>query len=337
MKQSTPPLFPQLYPRNCPICASDSQQSILELDAASFIHSNPAYRMEKITALGLPIDRSYSIVKCVQCGMIYSLYHLDADSEAQIYNLVIDPEISLSKVMTVNRRIQDIQRWLGLLSLVNREKPGEINLNVMDYGCGWGTHLLVAEGPGVQVVGYDVTEWKVEWARQQGLTICTTYDGLKKFAPYDIAICTSVLEHVHSPRETIQEISTLLRPGAYALITCIVTAVTQESDWAEMKRRISSDEILPKEINPWEHLNYFTVETLTRLMRENGFVPVDPYAEAQRSKAPQSRTELIQNVIRSWKSGHTGFRTMAAYARSRGRHHLQMAPAIPIYWQYTRD
>jgi SAM-dependent methyltransferase len=264
-----------LLTRSCPVCRSDNFDEVLILHQTEFTTPNPGYRLNHIGSLGLNPEQAYPIVKCRNCDMVYSLYCLPDEAESIVYNQLIDPDASRAKVLTIARRIKDLKHWVNLLSLVEKLKPGVLDLKVVDYGCGWGSLLLDASGPGVQPIGFDVTEWKVAWAREQGLTICTSFEELKKYAPFDIGISTDVFEHMKFPREAVQELASLLKPGAVCLITCIQGEVSQALDWLEMKNRLAQGKPLPKVVNPWEHLNYFTIETLTNLLREYGFSPVE--------------------------------------------------------------
>lgn len=281
-----------LATRHCPICASANHDEVVTLRQNDFTASNPSYRLDRLSELGLDPRQTYPIVKCRKCEMIYSLHFLTGGSEALVYNRIIDPGISRKKILSISRRITDLRHWIDLLTLVNQSSPGLVDLRVMDYGCGWGTLLLGARGPGVQPIGFDVTEWKIAWAREQGLTICTSFDELKKYAPFEIGITTDVLEHLQSPRDALREFTSLLKPGAVCLITCIQGEVSRYSDWKEIKNRLVQGKPLPKVINPWEHLNYFTAETLSSLLLEYGLSPV---------KFPPQKKQGWRNFIKSLK------------------------------------
>lgn len=316
----------KLIHRVCPVCGSSNYNEVLTLKQADFTTSNPTYRLDRLFELALDTEQLYPIVKCSQCRMIYSLYHLDDETESLVYNRIIDPDASLDKVLTVSRRIKDLQCWLGILSLVNQAQPGKMDLKLMDYGCGWGTLLLTARGPGVQVVGFDVTGFKVNWARSQGITMCTSVQDLMTYAPFDVVISTSVLEHLRSPREVMKEMIGMLKPGGYALISCIVPTAAQDVDWNEIKWRVSHGLPLHKEINPWEHLNYFTVETLSNLLSEFGLTPV----------SIKTHSDILERIIQ-------GIWHMAKYCCNgiqilvQGREFNQIrwlpVPKIPEYWQ----
>lgn len=263
-----------LVKRACPLCKADNYSIVVTLKQDHFTKNNPSYRVDRIPELDLDPDQLYPIGSCCQCGMVYTLYYLDDEREAIVYNRIIDPEVSRAKVLTVGRRMGDLKRWLNLLALVNDSKPAKLDLKLVDYGCGWGTLLQVAQGPGVMAVGFDVTSWKVAWARKQGITICNSEEELLAKAPFDLCVSTSVLEHLRDPDEAVKTMARLLKPGGYALITCIVGDVANPSGWKNIRKRLARGLPIPKEINPWEHLNYFTHETLIKMLGASGFVPL---------------------------------------------------------------
>ena len=263
-----------LVRRVCPVCGADEPQTVLTLTAEDFVHNNSTYILERIPELGLDPATEYPIVACGKCEMVYTQYHLEFDRLDIVYERLIDPEKSLEKVMRCDRRIVNHRDWIGLLQLVARQAPGALDLKVMDYGCGWATMLGVAKGPGVDVVGFDVTPWKVEWAREQGIPIVESEAELAARGPFDLAICTSCIEHLTEPRLAVDFIAAHLKHGGYAFLTCIVHEVMSLSDWAQMRRRLADKKPLPKDINPWEHLNYFNNQTYRRFLDESGFEPV---------------------------------------------------------------
>ena len=304
-----------LIKRLCPLCGSENFDEIITLKENNIITSNPSYRIERISELGLDSDQLYPIVKCRLCEMIYSLYHLDDKREKIVYERIIDTEISKMKVLTLGRRIADGRKWLKLLSLIDDSKQETVNLKVIDFGCGWGNLLLVAKGPGVLAIGFDVTSWKVAWAREQGITICESEKELMGYAPFDIGIMTSVLEHLREPKKAIDTFTSLLKPGGYCLITCIIHFAAHPFSWKELKKKVLRGLPIPKEINPWEHLNYFTPETLIKFLTSFGFVPIDSTVRwiTKDGKDRQSERNLLRKYWpwRQW-----------LYIK------------IPIYWKF---
>jgi SAM-dependent methyltransferase len=311
-----------LIKRDCPLCFSPEHDEVVILHQADFTLSNPSYQLDHLAELGLDAKLEYPIVKCRKCKMIYSLYSLDDEAQSIVYNQVIDSDRSLKKVMTVSKRIKDHKRWIDLLSLLDDKE--QVRLKVLDYGCGWGAKLLAAQGPGVQVVGFDITEWKVAWARNQGLQICTSVEELMPYAPFDMLISTSVLEHLESPRKAVKEMASLLKPGGHALLTCIIPDAVQESDWKQIQSRLLHGQGIPKEINPWEHLNYFTIDTLSGFLREFGFIPAFP-SKAGNNLKPSNGRKAPRNF--NWLSISKLMDGLRSFRKRK-------VPLIPEYWFY---
>lgn len=262
-----------LVERTCPLCGSESRAELVTLTQDDFTTVNATYRLDRVPGLGLDPAQRYPIVSCRDCGMAYSLYHLDDVTEARVYNEIIDAERSLAKVSSLGRKRGDLIRCLKLVDLVESGDP----LKLVDYGCGWGTLLRVAQGLGIEAVGFDATSWKTDWARANGLRVYDEAADVERQAPFDLLVCTSVLEHLREPRRALEWMTTVLRPGAVALVDCVVGAVPSPEAWGRIRRQVDAREPIPKEINPWEHLNYFTPGNLTALMREYGFEPAqDP-------------------------------------------------------------
>lgn len=269
-----------LIKRACPVCSCSTADTVLTLNQNDFTLNNPSYNLNEIAELSLRPDQTYPVVRCVECHLIYSLYHLDSNGENIVYNRVINSSVSKEKILTYGRRMGDLKRWLNLLAVAKLKGRDKIKLKVLDYGCGWGTFLQVAGGPGVTAIGFDVTSWKVSFAQEQGVTVCETEGELDKHAPFDLCLSTSVLEHLHHPGDAVETISRLLKPGGYAYITCVIGDVHSNENWDVIKGSLERKESIPKEINPWEHLNYFTNKTFLALMTSYGFIPVDGPEEA---------------------------------------------------------
>jgi SAM-dependent methyltransferase len=264
-----------LVERTCPLCGSDSRTELVVLTQDDFTTVNATYRLDRVPDLGLDPEQRYPIVSCDDCGMAYSRYHLDDETEGRVYTEIIDAERSLAKVGSLGRKRGDLVRCLKLLELVDSPPP----LTLVDYGCGWGTLLRVAQGLGIEAVGFDATSWKTDWARANGLRVYDEAADVERHAPFDLLVCTSVLEHLREPRRALEWMTTVARPGAVALVDCVVGAASSPEAWGRIRRQLEAGEPIPKEINPWEHLNYFTPAKLTELMREYGFEPAkDPGA-----------------------------------------------------------
>ncbi len=100
------------------------------------------------------------------------------------------------------------------------------NVRVLDVGCGNGYACGEFLKHGCQVVGLDLSEQGIAWARQthpQGRfeLIAAEKDILEKLQeePFDIVISTEVVEHVYAPREWAAGCFAALKPGGHLICT----------------------------------------------------------------------------------------------------------------------
>lgn len=280
-----------LIQRKCPLCGESGHDVVVELEQKDFVEPNDTYNKEIVPLLGLESGQRYPIVSCRSCRMVYSLYRLDDERLSIVYNRVIDPDKSLEKTMRIGRRLQDVAIWRSILGLLKGREKESVNLKMLDFGCGWGTILQAASGPGVTTVGLDATGYKSEWAEKHGVIMCASEAELQDHQPFDICVSTSVLEHVPEPREVIGAMGKAMKPGGFAYVVCVIDEVASAAGWERLRRSLASGAPITKNVNPWEHLNYFTKDTLADLMKGAGF---EPHAHPDdRIRGASSRMEML--------------------------------------------
>jgi 2-polyprenyl-3-methyl-5-hydroxy-6-metoxy-1,4-benzoquinol methylase len=155
---------------------------------------------------------------------------------------------------------------------------------ILDLGCGNGAFANRLASLGYEVVGIDPSESGITQAKQSQtgvrFEVGSAYDDLSgQFGQFDGIVSLEVVEHLYSPVVFAKNLSLLLRPGAFALISTpyhgylknLVLAVTGKMD----------DHFTAL----WEHghIKFWSVKTLSELLRSNG-LQVDKYLFAGRFK-----------------------------------------------------
>jgi ubiquinone/menaquinone biosynthesis C-methylase UbiE len=106
------------------------------------------------------------------------------------------------------------------------EELGRSDVDVLDFGCGWGGETLWLAERVRSVAGYDVEASSIVQAermlRKSGLTNCTfasSPDGMLPFGDnsFDAVFSTDTFEHVMDLDLAFREIHRVLRPGGLAL------------------------------------------------------------------------------------------------------------------------
>jgi len=144
-------------------------------------------------------------------------------------------------------------------------------MSLLDIGCGWGQALVHFRRQGVVCTGIDPATEAVRFVRDLGFEVFESdIDDLTIFKDrkFDVVCLLNVLEHVTDPVRVLRAIhSNLLMENGL-----LVVEVPNEFNPFQM----CADECLHLDrwwVAPPAHLNYFSVESLSRFMEGNGFLP----------------------------------------------------------------
>ena len=158
----------------------------------------------------------------------------------------------------------------GRFLLSNLDPPGEIPRRgrLLDFGCGGGVILRLAQSLGWEAEGFEVSQAAVTSCRAQGLKVSDRLEGLRKHH-YDAIVLSHVLEHVPKPGDTLTLVEALLAPGGRLLIEVPnVLSLRARLALPVFCRKLNFDE---RRAFP-THLHYFSLSTLRKLLEKHGFL-----------------------------------------------------------------
>ncbi len=120
------------------------------------------------------------------------------------------------------KRIQVIEEWVHAV----KERMGKPLLAILDYGCGTGDHITfpLAQAEN-EVLGIDVHAPSILEARRKyalpnlSFRVGDLQDLSEKDLGFEVIVCSEVLEHLENPREFMEGLRRLLRPGSALIIT----------------------------------------------------------------------------------------------------------------------
>ena len=159
-------------------------------------------------------EGSFSYVRCQNCGLVYMNPQICFEELAQYYPQDYAPHKAAKK--SADRKSTKLsirEEYLNRISPQSR---------VLDVGCGSGGFLAsLQSGTGCQVFGLDLSENAVLSASQNfNIDI---FKGTIDQAPFendffDMITAWSYIEHVNNPRQTLQKMYSLLKPGGYLVL-----------------------------------------------------------------------------------------------------------------------
>jgi cyclopropane fatty-acyl-phospholipid synthase-like methyltransferase len=220
---------------------------------------------------------------------------LSDDLVKHLYEMVIDGEQSRAKIYSPKKILGLLKIWTNLMTLAVQENQKKLHIKVLDYGCGWGDFLAVASAHGIHCTGFETDSRKASFAREMGATVLEAEEDISAAAPFDIIYCHHVLEHVPNPGTVLNKFNTWLLPEGYGWVAVPHCA---ENFINDMRQRLSRAEPLAKEVNPWEHLNYFTPHSFSAMLERNGFVVVSPGGDNSVSKQTSHNRGIIKSLLK---------------------------------------
>ena len=215
--------------------------------------SNPNLHLEK---------DGYQIVKCTVCSTVFLNHNADEASLRSFYSAEYFQAGSDSRgyenyeacenFLTVNfqRRIRQLGRFVP-------------SGRVLDIGCGYG-FFLKALGPNYAGTGIDVSPHAVSIAREKyGLDarMGPLEKGMFPDGHFSLVTMWDAIEHLSDPKETLKIVHDILQDGGM----CVIVTGNVDSLMAKICGRRWHLYTLP------EHLWFFSNETLTNLLENNGF------------------------------------------------------------------
>lgn len=233
----------------------------------------------------------YHVVRCEQCGFLWRNPNIRPERLADLY------AGSYSKFLTGDyaaKRQRRYQLTMDAFSPLFKEGAGR---RLLDFGCGTGLFLELAEKHGFDVAGTDLSQDSLNLA-QQRLTSRKLYFGSPADVPelagggFDIITMWSVLAHLPRPKDDLSMLRRLLNDDGSLLI------FTVNADSLMLKEHGSYWNGFTK-----NHLMFFSRQTMPRLLRDAGFAAVafkpfygDTIEAGTTALSPQNQERLRRTV-----------------------------------------
>lgn len=209
----------------------------------------------------LNIDNEvFTLVRCTSCKHVYLSPRPDSEDLMKYYPKNYIPYKPKKTNSLFISRIKKIRRNIYNFFSFTSEHDNSTK-TVLDFGCGSGENILSLNRkyPFWNIYGFDASEYATEQARSRGIKIYSPDEqpNLK----FDLVILNSVIEHVDSPSQTIQNLSKRIKKGGSVRIK-----TPNFNSFARMLFR-----------NKWHaldsprHLHLFTIESLENLLGKNNF------------------------------------------------------------------
>lgn len=168
---------------------------------------------------------------------------------------------------------EDLRWWMATYNnyygLFERRTKGR---TLLDIGSGPGHFLACGKKRGWTTIGIEPSAPAARYSNKLGLTTVNdffSYDSTKKLGMFDVVHAAMVLEHVPDPVSFIRDMGKMLKKGGHVAIFC-------PNDYNPLQQMLRTEHgFEPWWVTPRHHLNYFTIESMKRLLRRLGFIIED--------------------------------------------------------------
>lgn len=255
------------------------------------------------------IGHDYTLVECGNCGLIYQRNILDGELTEKLYDRWLNAEATQDLVDHGSKQLSMkilggyLQEAAKLVSFIG--KPSH-EIDVLDYGMGWGRWCLAAKALGCNVYGFDLSETRNEYARGQGITVV---DGATLGArQYDYISTEQVLEHVPDPLEMTRFLAGALKPGGILKISVPDGSQVKQGmagiRWGEGRQWGGFRKYLMP-ITPLIHINTFTPSSIRVMaqsagLEETGIPLRHDYTLVPMSSMREALRNTLRPIYRKW-------------------------------------
>ena len=242
--------------RHCPICGSNKKSVLYTAD----------YSTNGLYPIGL-----YTVYRCNYCDMMFSDNSTSKDTLDNYYSTMSKYE---SSAVTSNERNEFIIKIVQQLT----NKKSEI----IDVGCGSGALLRILNKAGFKNLTAIEPARKCIDNIKKELNIdvyCGVIDTFETSKLFDLVSCLGVLEHVYNLKEFLLKIYSLMNNSGKLII-----AVPDAENFNTFVKS-------PFQEFSLEHINYFTRNTLIKLLELCGFSLGDIY------RLPFKMTQNIEQTL----------------------------------------
>lgn len=222
------------------------------------------YHSERLPYFDQIVD--FQIVRCRQCGLVYTCPRLAAHNATyQLASVVDEPTVEAhgrAKAPVFARALREIDLWRGRLGI---HQAGAL----LDVGCGSGHFLAAARREGYNVGGLEPVAEMADYARRHFEVPVVEGDLFAVSLPaaaYDVITAWDVLEHLSDPLTAMKRFYQWLKPGG------ILAARFPSSTWHKMKATLLHRCLGSRRpvFSPTMHYYFFDEKTFTRMAESAG-------------------------------------------------------------------
>ncbi|MEU8381857.1 class I SAM-dependent methyltransferase [Streptosporangium sp. NPDC048865] len=241
---------------------------------------------------------TYQVVRCPACGFLYRNPNIRPERLGDLYANGYSGFLTGKYAADRQRRHRLTMDAFGSVFSSGRGR------RLLDFGCGAGLFLRLAEERGFDAVGVDLSPDSVAAANRR-LTSARAHFGAPEDVPevaaggFDVITLWSVLAHLPRPIDDFRRFRALLAPGGVLLVLTVNAASLQLKAYGSGWNGFTKN-----------HLMFYSAETIPVLLRRTGFTGVAfaPFygdtIEASTTKLPERLSRRLRRNVEAGDGGN---------------------------------
>lgn len=212
---------------------------------------------------GLP--GKFSVWECQDCGLVFLNPRPTLDELMDFYP---DSYVAYTKPLAQEKKLRQADRAYGLFKRLRYVKKFMTSGRILDVGCATGaflTEIHKLEPVQWELYGLEPNASAADIAKQNTfIDISNTYleDARYPADFFDVVTLWDVLEHVHDPTATLEEVRRILKPHGI-----VVFSIPNLDSWdATLFKQYWVGYDVPRHIHVWSDM------TLKELLRKTGLM-----------------------------------------------------------------
>jgi 2-polyprenyl-3-methyl-5-hydroxy-6-metoxy-1,4-benzoquinol methylase len=286
-----------------------------------------------------PLDNGFQLTECLECSFQFVSPRPTIEQLKHAYD---EPDWKIGSATEA----QSAEAGNRLHALISQFKaPGK---DVLEVGCNNGFNLAGLNALGYSVAGTDLSPGAIAAARDsvpEGRFYCAEFPPEELHNSFDVLLAVHVAEHVIDPHAFVRRCARFLRPGGLFIIH------TPNVNSIGIRLFARHYPVYCPPI----HLNYFSGETLTRLLSEQFRVEhfetnsawTDPRNTVFNSIVSITHLFGVKQRLKESKAFGVSRNQPEVSQRSKSRSvqlttliqrasHLAQAAMTPLFWMFNR-
>lgn len=279
----------------CPLCTSQQQTHITTV---SLQHPDMvcALKQKYPTIPEEKLDFDYTLEECNECGL---LFQKNIFTDSNLTSLYEDWIPRVEKVIQP-KHVNFYQNELWQLAAA--QKKALEDLNILEFGSGWGQWLTIARDMGCTVCGSELSESRDSATTSKNITMISNVDEFPDGSA-DLVYSNQVFEHLAEPREIFFQLSKKLKPGGFMLI--------KVPSGESIRDRILENKPQPwnvKSVYPLEHINCYQKCSFDALLESAQLTRIKIRPTYNKANLRQTLIDLSKYVTRRDQLGRFLFK-----------------------------